>query len=171
MKYLSTLLLTLTICSSAVSQTQKDSIKHKAIEYIKAYGDWDFEKMKTFYADSITFSDPTASKAFKVHFSATGKENVYTFFKNIFKGQFENNKPKYVKFRINKSFQSDNFVILNTTFESILPITWFKENSNEKVLISMPFVTILEFENNKIIKHTDYGNYTIYKEQINVQIR
>lgn len=160
-------LLTFNIVSA---QTSQNSIKQIATKYIEAYGDWDFDAMKDFYDDEVFFSDPTASSAFKTEFSAKGKEKVYNFFKNIFKGQFENDKPPYVKFKVEKSFQSNNFVIFNTTFECILPISWFKKDSNEKLFVSMPFVTILEFKGDKIIKHTDYGDYTAYQEQINAQL-
>ena len=170
MKNSSALILLMLTFNVALSQTAQDSIRQIAYDYMEAYGDWDFDKMKTFYHDDIFFNDPTASKAFNTDFSAKGKENVYNFFKNIFNGQFKNDKPPYVKFKIEKSFQSNGYCIFNTVFESILPVSWFKKDSNEKILISMPFVTILEFQGNKILSHTDYGDYVTYQEQIDAQL-
>lgn len=171
MKLIHTLLISFLTLGFVSAQVSEGSIEQIAKNYINAYSDWDFDKMKTFYANDIVFNDPTASKAFNSNFKKTGKEDVYNFFKNVFKGQFKNNKPPYIKFKIEKSFQSNNYVIFNTVFESIIPVSWFKQNSNEKVLISMPFVTILEFnKDKKIISHTDYGDYSAYKEQINAQL-
>ena len=170
MKIISTLIILVLTFSTVSAQTSQEPIKQIAKNYIEAYGDWDFDKMKLFYDEDIFFSDPTASKKFNTDFSAKGKENVYLFFKNIFKEQFKNDKPPYVKLKIEKSFQSNNYVIFNTVFESILPVSWFKKDSNEKILVSMPLVTILEFRNNKILSHTDYGDYSTYQEQIDAQL-
>jgi len=142
-----------------------------AMDYMEAYGNWDFDKMKTFYSENIHFEDPTAKEAFKQSFVFDGKENVYNFFKNVFKDKFENNKPPHVDFIIEKSFTSGLYTIINSTFECVLPTSWFKENSNETVLISIPFTTILTIENGLIKKHVDYGDYTKYFEQINSQIK
>ena len=138
---------------------------------MEAYGNWDFETMKTFYHEAVVFEDPTASVAFETTFKAEGKENVYGFFRNIFKDQFKDDKPPYVNFKVAKRFQSDHFVIFNTVFESLLPLAWFRESGEEKILVVMPFVTILEFEGDKIIGHTDYGDYKTYNEQIQAQLR
>jgi hypothetical protein len=35
---------------------------------MQAYSDWDYEKMSTYYHDSIHFVDPTAQVAFKQKF-------------------------------------------------------------------------------------------------------
>jgi hypothetical protein len=141
------------------------------MDYIEAYGNWDFDKMKTFYSEDIHFEDPTAKEAFKQSFVFDGKENVYNFFKNVFKDRFKNDKPPYVDFIIERIYTSGSYTIVNSTFECVLPISWFKENSDETVLISIPFTTILTIENDLIKRHIDYGDYTKYFEQINAQIK
>lgn len=157
------------ISTNSFSQTKKDSIENIATEYMKAYGNWDFDKMKTFYSEDIRFEDPTGSEAFGQTMMVEGKENVYMFFKDVFKDRFKDDKPPYVNFIIDKKFISGSFIIMNTTFECVLPTSWFKENSSETVLVSIPFVTILEIENGLIKKHTDYGDYSKYKAQIKAQ--
>ncbi len=153
------------------SQTKADSNYKIATDYMRAYGNWDFDKMKTFYAENVHFEDPTAKEAFGQPFIFEGKEDVYNFFNGVFKDRFENDKPPYVHFTIEKNFSSDSYVVINSTFECVLPSSWFKKGSTETILISIPFVTILCIENGLITKHTDYGDYSKYKEQINAQIK
>jgi limonene-1,2-epoxide hydrolase len=76
-----------------------------------------------------------------------------------------------VVFKLNSHFKSDNFVIINSTFESILPDEWFGNNANGKVFVSLPIVTILKFVGDKIISHTDYADYNTYKKQIQLQMK
>lgn len=171
MKKLIYCILFLSINLVSFAQTKTDTNKEIAMAYMKAYGNWDFDKMKTFYSEDIHFEDPTAKEAFKQSFVFEGKENVYNFFKNVFKGKFDNDKPPYVNFIIAKTFFSGSYSIINSTFECVLPTSWFKENSEETVLISIPFTTILTIENGLIKRHIDYGDYTTYFKQINAQIK
>lgn len=171
MKIISLYVLCFFTCFFSSAQT-KEELNHKiATDYMQAYGNWDFDKMKTFYADNIHFEDPTAKEAFGQPFIFDGKENVYNFFSGVFKDRFENDKPPYVHFTIEKNYTSGSYVVINSTFECVLPSSWFKKDSNETILISIPFVTILCIENGLITKHTDYGDYSKYKEQINAQIK
>lgn len=153
------------------AQTEIDTNKDVAMAYMKAYGNWDFDKMKTFYSENIHFEDPTAKEAFKQSFIFDGKENVYNFFKSVFKDKFDGDKPPYVNFNITNTFTTGSHTVVNSTFECILPTSWFKENSQETIFISIPFTTILTIENGLIIRHIDYGDYTTYFEQINAQIK
>ena len=155
----------------SIAQSKENTSNKIALEYMEAYGHWDFDKMKTFYSENIHFEDPTAKDAFKQTFIFEGKENVYTFFKNVFEGKFENAKPTYVNFVIEKNFTSGSYTVINSTFECILPTSWFKKDSNETIFISIPFTTVLSIENGLINSHIDYGNYTKYFEQINAQIK
>lgn len=163
--------LILCLCIGCISFAQTKSNTEIAISYMKAYGDWDFDTMKTFYAEDIHFEDPTAKEAFKQPFAFDGKENVYNFFKNVFKDAFENDKPPFVNFIIERSFTSGSHTIINSTFECVLPTTWFKKDSNETVFVSIPFTTILTIENGLITKHVDYGDYSKYSEQIKAQLK
>ena len=163
--------LCLFINSLSFAQSETNANKNIAMDYMEAYGNWDFDKMKTFYSENIHFEDPTANDAFKQPFVFDGKEKVYQFFKNVFEGKFENAKPSYVNFIIEKSFTSGSHTVVNSTFECVLPTSWFAKNSNETIFISIPFTTILTIENGLITTHIDYGNYTKYFEQINAQIQ
>lgn len=170
MKKTLTLILLLVLSSFSFGQTNESKNQTFALEYMQAYGKWDFDTMKTFYAEEVHFEDPTAKAAFQQDFIFDGKENVYQFFKTVFKDKFKNDKPPYVNFVIEKVFTSGKHTIINSTFECVLPNAWFQEKTNETILIAIPFVTILTIENGRITKHIDYGNYTKYFEQIKAQI-
>ncbi|TJY37791.1 nuclear transport factor 2 family protein [Pontimicrobium aquaticum] len=140
-----------------------------ALEYMKAYGNWDFEKMKTFYDENIHFEDPTAAEAFKSGFETVGKEKVYTMFKGVYQA-FENNKPPYISINVDKIFSSGSFVVINSTYESILPNSWYKNSNTEKIMVSIPFLTVLQIKNGKITIHKDYADYDTWTKQIQAQL-
>lgn len=156
----------------AVSQSGTLANDSIAREYMKAYGKWDFDKMKTFYHDDVYFIDITGKEAFGINKGHNGKEAVHTFFRGIFKDLFTNDKPSYVSYPIDKIYTSGSFVIVSGTFECFVPNKWFqKEITNEKILISIPFTTILKFQDGLIIEHIDYGGYDTYFKQIRAQLK
>ncbi len=77
--------LTLLIIDSEKAQIRIDSIKTIATNYMKAYGKWDYDKRKTFYAEDILFEDPTAKDVFKQFFAFDGNKMYATFLKTFFK--------------------------------------------------------------------------------------
>lgn len=158
------------ITMDSFAQTKTDSIETVAREYMKAYSNWDFEKMKSFYSDGVHFEDPTATEAFGQPYVFDGKEKVHGFFNNVFKDRFKNDRPPYVKFNMERVFSTGSLVIISSTFECIVPTSWYKEKSDEALLISIPFVTILEVKNGQITKHFDYGDYKKYNAQIRAQL-
>lgn len=138
-----------------------------ALQYMKAYSAWDVAKMKTFYSDSIQFKDPTAVETFNSNYDAIGKEKVAA----IFKGVFPDALPEYVSFNVKEHFKSGSFVVINSTFQLILPKSWNGDTASEKIFVSVPMVTILRFKNQKIISHKDYVDYDSYKQQISLQLK
>lgn len=171
MKFTVIITLIFSVFHPCFSQESDNTVEKIALEYMEAYGDWDFDRMKTFYADNVIFEDPTGTEAFGQAFKFEGKEKVHSFFKGIFKDKFENDKPPYVSFIIEKTFFSGSHAIINSTFECIIPTSWYKEGSDETVLISVPFVTILQIKNGLIESHTDYGDYKKYNTQIQSQLK
>ncbi len=167
--YILTLLSVTTLFSMA--QVEAKSNHHIAMDYMRAYGQWDFDTMKSFYADQVHFEDVTAKEAFKQAFVFDGKEDVYQFFKHVFANKFENVKPSYVHFNIQNSFTSNSTTVVHSIFDCIIPTSWFDESSTEVILISIPFTTILTIEDGLIVQHLDYGDYDTYFEQIRAQLK
>ena len=160
-------LLFIFLISTIKGQNIKSTdIQDIALDYMQAYSDWNYKRMSSFYHDSIHFHDPTAELAFNGRYEFFGVDSVKNFIKNAFGGAI----PEFLVFKVNENFVSNDFVIINSTFESILPKAWFGDKTKGKVFVSLPFVTILKFKANKIISHTDYADYKTYKYQISLQM-
>lgn len=146
---------------------QQNSEEQIAKAYMQAYSNWDFEKMSTFYHDSVRFHDPTAEAAFpNAAYKHQGKDAVKGFFSGVFNQQ----QPEFVRLKSNGEFSAANIFIFHSDFECILPSAWFGEGVEGKVFVSIPLDTILEIKDGKIYRHTDYGGYKIYNSQINAQL-
>jgi len=165
-KYILFFLFSIGITNISIGQINSTKISEIGIKYMRAYSDWNVDVMGTFYADSIHFQDPTAKEAFQISFDFTGKENVISMFRNVFKDQ----KPEHVAFKVKNTFESGSYVIFNSNYELIAPSSWFGKNVTDKVFISISVLTILKFKNDKIIEHIDYADYNSYKKQIGLQI-
>ncbi len=153
---------------NANSQNKTPSIKSLSLSYMKAYGDWDYKKMGTFYSDSIHFQDPTAIEAFaSSNFDLVGKEKVVGLFKSIFPDKL----PEHVAFRVKDLFVSGSYAVISSYYELLLPKSWYKEKADGKIFINIPIVTILRFNKGKIISHSDYADYNAYKKQISLQLK
>lgn len=138
-----------------------------ALDYMKAYASWDIDQMSTHYSPSVHFTDFVAMEAFKgATFDHQGKENVTAFWKGI----FENKKPEFVNVTVQNVYATSSFVVLHTLFELILPDEW-TPNSTDKVLVSFPIKTVLQFQDGKIINQKDFANYNLYRKQIGIQIK
>jgi len=167
-KSIITLLLLTSFYSYCQTPSEGKLNKTIALEYMEAYGNWDFEKMKTYYDENVHFDDPTGAEAFKSKFDVNGKENVYNLIKNVYKA-FEDSKPPYIKIEIDKVFTSGSFIVINSTYESIIPNSWFKDSNSEKIMVSIPFLTILQIKEGKITSHKDYADYDTWNKQIQAQ--
>lgn len=145
---------------------EKVSVKD-ALSYMNAYSDWNIDKMKEFYSDSIHFHDPTAVEAFRNNYNVKGKEKVVALLKGIFSGS----TPKHISFKVKEHFTSGSFIIINSTFTLIVPTSWFGKQADGKIFVSVPAVTVLRFSKGKIISHKDYFDYDSYKKQIALQLK
>lgn len=148
-----------------ISQEKEGAIKDLALNYMKAYSNWDYAKMNTFYTDSIHFKDPTAQEVFGLGYDLVGKDKVTTFFKSI----FPNALPEHLSFIIKEHFVSGSHVVVNATFNLILPEGWYGGGRSGKIFVSVPLVTILRFQGEKIMMHHDYVDYNSYLKQIRLQ--
>lgn len=135
-------------------------------QYMQAYGRWDIDAMSAMHAPEIQFNDPTATEAFQANYAKQGKTQVAAFFKGI----FPNGQPKHITFKWNEHFISGQHVVIQSTFESLVPAAWFKPESKGQLLVSIPVTTILRFHDGQIITHTDYADYNSYRAQAALQM-
>ena len=138
-----------------------------ALDYMKAYTAWDIDQMSTHYDASVHFTDFIAIEAFKgSNFDHVGKENVTAFWKGI----FENKKPEFVNITVQNVYATSSFVVVHTLFELVLPDAWTPK-STDKVFVSFPIKTVLQFKDGKIISQKDFANYAQYNKQIGLQTK
>lgn len=138
-----------------------------ALDYMKAYTAWDIDQMSTHYDASVHFTDFIAVEAFKGStFDHVGKENVTAFWKGI----FENKKPEFVNVTVQNVYATSSFVVLHTLFELVLPDAWTPK-STDRVFVSFPIKTVLQFKDGKIISQQDFANYAQYNKQIGLQTK
>lgn len=132
--------------------------KKIATKYFNTYLDLDFESLRKMMHQNISFEDPTAKHIFG-GVKQEGIENVYKNFKNAYASIIEMKQKNLQAF-----FSSETGVFKFT-------ITWsYRSNQLNKVItVSMPLVIVLTVNDNKVVKHVDYGDYTEYLKQIKQQ--
>jgi len=151
---------------NAQADKRVTGLLERAHQYMKAYSDWNIDAMSAMHHEAIQFNDPTATEAFKRSFAKQGKQEVADFLKGIFAEQ----RPEYSVFKISQHFVSGDHVVIQSTFESLLPKNWYGERAIGPVLVAIPITTILVFEGDKIISHTDYADYHSYQQQVGLQM-
>ncbi|QSE96109.1 nuclear transport factor 2 family protein [Fulvivirga lutea] len=135
-----------------------------ARDYIEAYSNKNAEGMAAYYADNVEFKDLTAKDAFgSTNFEHTGKEEVKSFWKSI----LVDSNPPYLNVQVDGAYYSGSYVMLNTTFSMVLPVSW--TNGKDDVFVRIPIKTILQIKEDKILRHWDFADYNSYNEQIRVQ--
>lgn len=162
-------ILTFFIClicfsNSSIAQQFKQfndstaNTKSITTSYFKAYMDLDFDAMKKWMHKDISFEDPTSKYIFGSS-KHVGKENVYQNFKNDYSSIIEVKKNNI------ESFFSSNTGVFKFN------ISWSYKDANNNIvdIKNLPIIVVLTVENNKVIKHVDYGDYNLFISQITQQ--
>ena len=163
-----TKLLVLLLFTSTIFFAQKRSsfsditevTKKITTSYFKNYIQLDFDKMKNQMNDSISFNDTTAKLIFGTKL-IDGKKVVFENFKKTYAAITE------MKSDIKRTIFSSNVGV----FE--IELTYkFKATDKKIITISkMPLIIILTVKNGKIIEHRDFGDYNIFLEQYQKQLK
>jgi hypothetical protein len=151
---------------SVFASDDTPSLDQLASQYMQAYSAWDIDAMSALHDDAVRFDDPTATEAFGRSFAHQGKTQVNAFLSGI----FADNTPKHLIFKVQQQFVSGNHVLIHSTFESLLPDSWYGERATGPVFVAIPITTVLVFKDNKVISHTDFADYDSYQQQINWQL-
>ncbi len=111
-----------------------------------AYHEFDLEKFLDFYAEDVSFRDPTAGITF------TSKEQLRNTYTGIMQGRWGGN----FRFDINNIIEKGNFIV----FEGLFSLTY----NGEKATIH--FTTWLEFEDGMIKRQLDMFDYNALQRQL-----
>lgn len=131
-----------------------------SLNYLKAYEELDFDKMGTFYHDSIVFEDLIYEEVYNQPGRIAGKDNVVKTWKSVFQ-----HKPEYVRIAVREAFASGSYVVLDQIFENMT-------RAGEKTaLIKGQMLTVLKFKGGKIIEQKDFAEYSAFNRQMLFQSR
>ena len=149
------LTIAILVCSVqvTVSQSNQDNLSH-ALSYLKAYEALDFDKMSSYYHDSVIYEDPIAEAVFKKTGYIKGKTAVVKKIKADYQ-----QKPEYIRITVRESFSSGSYVILNQIIESLTG------TGNKQYLRKGETLTVLRFENGKIIGQKEFKEYDAFNRQ------
>jgi ketosteroid isomerase-like protein len=160
---LSFCLLLVVFASTAQTKYSKITSETERVtkEYIKNYFDFNFDKLKEYMHDSITFQDPTAKFVFSGKL-VEGKETLYKFFTNNYASIHSS------EVEIQREIVSSGVGIYE------INLTWSFANDNPKkeiVIEKMPMVIVLSTKDGKVIQHRDYGDYKVFIQQYENQLK
>ena len=127
---------------------------HFTDKYIQSYFNLNQEEYSKHLSDSVTWSDPTWNEIDQKSKPVSGKQQVLNHLRNVTLGLTD------IKYVIEHQFQSADLYI----FEGMFSYSWTDQN-NKKFDFSIRDVTILKIKDNKIIEHTDYGDFKEWKKQ------
>lgn len=140
--------------SKGSAQTQPNNLE-TALRYVKAYEELDFDKMGTFFHDSIVFEDLTYEEFYQQQGVVTGKAAVIHAWKTAFK-----QKPEYIMITVREAFASNSYVVLDQIFENMTKV------GNKTSLIKGQMLTVLKFKDGKIINQKDFTEYAAFNRQM-----
>ena len=151
-----TLLLALCLFSMiGFSQSAKFRQVEVANQFFKAYEEMDFDKMASYWDDSVVLKDYVVAELYKIPEQFKGRETVLKLWKQAFA-----KLPNYMKIDIHNQFESGPYVVTNLSLES-------SSSQGDKTGITRgEMFTIFKFEGDKIVEHLDFGDYYTWGRQI-----
>lgn len=156
-----TLLLALCLFSTlGFSQSAKSRQVEVANLFFKAYEELNFDKMATYWDDSVILKDFVVAELYQIPEQFKGRENVLNLWKQAFA-----KLPNYLKIDIHNQFESGPYVVTNLSLES-------SASQGDKVGITRgEMFTIFKFEGDQIVEHLDFGDYFTWGRQIESVLR
>lgn len=137
-------------------QQQSQATKLLADVYFKAYIDLDWDTIEPILGEDAYFLDPTATAAFG-NVQYNGKPAMMKNFRENYAGITK------MTFHPSRVIYSGNIAV----FEGTLDWGFTLRSGAIADTKDMPFITILTFENGKVISHRDYGDYQPFFDAYN----
>lgn len=142
------------ICVSSVAANAQNKITI-ANNFFDAYEQMDFDKMGSYWDDSLKFQDLIVSELYGLEETQYGRETMLKLWKKVF-----SKKPNYMDISILDQFVSGDYVVTHLILESSI-------SRGEKTAISNgEMFTIFKIENDKITEHYDFGDYYRWDRQM-----
>lgn len=139
--------------------SRAQDLKKLSKEYIEAYFALDRETLKDYLAEDVHWSDPTWKEVDPASVPISGRQEMLTHLKKATNG------IEKMNYAIDSHFVSGNIAV----FEGVLSYTWKDDRSGKSYDFKMREVSVLEFNQGKIIKHTDYTDFKAWLAQYQKQ--
>lgn len=123
-----------------------DTVPKRVADWVDAYEDFDLNRFLNFYAENVTFKDPTAGIDFP------NKQALTDAYTNIMQGRWGGD----FRMDINSVVESGDTVVM----EGIFSLSFNGE------VAKMNFTTWLDFEGGLIVRQLDLFNYAALRRQI-----
>lgn len=127
-------------------QAAGQSVPPKVASWLDAYQQFDLERFLEFYADNVSFKDPTAG------ITLPSKKDLREIYTPIMQGRWGGD----FRMQIQSVVSSGGLVV----FEGIFSLTFNGQTAN------VNFTTWLEFENGLIVRQLDMFDYSALRRQI-----
>ncbi|GEM_PF-5236136 len=136
-----------------------------AKKYYHSLYNKDYDTVKSLVADEFVFSDPTVDdkQGLPKHI-----EGISNFVEYMDRGT----PSEDIDFKINITyiFESNDNVVLYVDSKMTGTEAFFGGQSLNNITVSTKGITVLEFKNEKITKHTDYFDYQSLNKSIVLQL-
>lgn len=152
------LLTALTIFAFNFSYAQDMMTDSRA--YVEAYFTEDIETCRKYLHDSVTWQDPTFSEINAKNEKVVGREALLTHLTEM------GEQITDLGFEIEQHYISANIAV----FEGVMKYAWIDPEINKRYDFRLREVTILEYKDGKVYKHTDYGDFKTWRKQYAAQM-
>ncbi|GEM_PF-5622793 len=152
--------LRLVLAISLISvQAYAQDLKSDSRKYIDAYFAMDQATYGRYLAEDVIWSDPTWSEIDPSNKSVSGKQAVLAHLKTVTTGLTN------LSYAIEEHFVSGPVAV----FEGIMTYTFTDSNTGKSYDFRVREVSVLEFRDGKIIRHTDYSDFKTWMKQYQSQ--
>lgn len=138
-----------------------------AEEYLRAFYDLDYEKLKSFYTASSCWHDPSTAVILQNAPESIGRDKIIADLRSGFNGVFD------ASYEIEKAFYSGPYAILWGTYSYKIPAKYFQglQSSSAIFNFSIPMATNLLIRDGKVLKHLEHGDWASWSEQVQKQVQ
>ncbi len=135
-----------------------------ANRYIEAYLSLDQEALAPFFTEESVWCDPTSKEIGARGTPETGGEKILQRLKQETQGLIE------CHLDVEEQFASGGYVVTRGAFGYRMVGDLFGR-PGEDFEVNMSLVMVLRIDGDKVLEHTDYTDFSDYREQIRRQLR
>ncbi len=141
------------------SVDESEEVLATAEEYLATYADLDFEKLSGFYNKKSVWQDPTGAEIGASTAEVVGAEAIVAYLRGATTGLLD------VSFAWDERFRSGDQVVSIGTFRYSASGAVYGSEA-ETIPFEMRIVVVLQIQGGKVLRHTDYTDFSTWIEQL-----